>query len=75
MVMFGGTEWRAVSWMAAVGIRKGVDRTFSINLPIPETVTDLPPKICAASSAISLPVRVIYLRSISLRAVLCAERY
>lgn len=40
---------------------KEVGRTFSINLPIPVTVTDLPPKICVASSAISLPVRVIYL--------------
>lgn len=37
--------------------------TFSINLPIPVTVMDLPPKICAASSAISLPVRVMYLRN------------
>ena len=38
-----------------------VERTFSINLPIPDTVIDLPPKICEASSAISLPVRVMYL--------------
>lgn len=44
------------------GHNKEGEHTFSINLPIPDTVTDLPPKICAASSAISLPVRVIYLR-------------
>lgn len=38
-----------------------VEHAFSINLPIPVTVTDLPPKICEASSAISLPERVMYL--------------
>ena len=39
----------------------GSQRTFSISLPIPDCVTERPPNICVASSAVARPVLVTYL--------------
>lgn len=40
----------------------GMGLTFSIILPIPETVIARPPNICVASSAVSRPFFEMYLQ-------------
>lgn len=62
MATYGGTS-RHVNHTDDGNVAACQALTFSMSLPIPPAVIDRPPKICVASSAVSRPVLVTYLKS------------
>lgn len=58
--MFGGTEGDICDLILRVDRRRRFKLTFSMNLPMPDTVIPRPPNTKVASSAISRPHFVMY---------------